>query len=95
MAAELASVLAWLDLALAPGMHDEFLPERYVIQTRRTAWAAHRVTALNQNRWMMPTPAANWLGDDDGADWKPSPTVAVALMMLLAPAVPSVFPFAR
>ena len=49
----------------------------------------------DQNRWMMPTPAANWLGDDDGALWKPSPILAVALMMLPAPAVPSVLPFAR
>jgi len=44
---------------------------------------------------MIPTPAANRLGDEEGADWKPSPSVAVALMMLDAPGVPSVLPFAR
>jgi len=48
-----------------------------------------------QKRWMIPTPAANRLGDEEGADWKPSPSVAVALMMLDAPGVPSVLPFAR
>src|ERR1700692_142213 len=33
-----------------------------------------------QNRWMMPTPAANWLCDHDGADWKACPNVAGAVV---------------
>ncbi len=49
----------------------------------------------NQNRWMIPTPAANWLCDEEGDVWNPSPSVAVALMMLEAPGVLSVLPFAR
>jgi hypothetical protein len=34
--------------------------------------------AAGQKRWMMPTPAANMLREDDGALWKPSPIVALA-----------------
>jgi hypothetical protein len=38
---------------------------------------------------MIPTPAANWLRDEDGALFWPSPISAVALMMLVA--VPALF----
>lgn len=43
----------------------------------------------------MPTPAATWLREGDGALWKPSPIVAVALMISPEPAVPSVLPVVR
>jgi len=47
---------------------------------------------LNQNRWMMPTPAANKPLDADGVPLKPSPIVAVAL--ITPPFALSVWPFA-
>lgn len=47
-----------------------------------------------QNRCTIPTPTPTMLRDDEGVELKPSPIVAVALMML-RPFVPSVWPFAR
>ncbi|MPW22587.1 CRISPR-associated protein Cas5 [Paraburkholderia sp. CNPSo 3157] len=49
----------------------------------------------HQNRCTIPTPTPTMLRDDEGVELKPSPSVAVALMMLPAPLLPSVWPFAR
>ncbi len=44
----------------------------------------------DQNRCTMPIAPANWLRDEDGALFWPSPISAVALMMSPAPFEPSV-----
>ena len=45
---------------------------------------------------MMPAPTATMLRDEDGVVWKPSPIVAVALMIFVPlPDGASVWSFAR
>jgi len=61
---------------------------------KRGALSCFSYVVQRQNRCTMPTPTPTMLRDDDGVELKPSPIVAVALMML-RPFVPSVWPFAR
>ncbi|SKC91009.1 hypothetical protein SAMN05445504_6109 [Burkholderia sp. CF099] len=61
---------------------------------KRGALSCFSYVVHRQNRCTMPTPTPTMLRDDEGVELKPSPIVAVALMML-RPFVPSVWPFAR
>lgn len=65
------------------------LSDAYLIRVVVAASTDAATPLHDQNLWMMPTPAANWLRDEDGAPFWPSPISAVALMMLV-PFVPRV-----
>jgi hypothetical protein len=60
--------------------------QRYLLRVAvaaagNTGYAATKL--LDQNLWMIPTPTAIWLRDDDGEPFWPSPMLAVASMIVL------------